>query len=173
MGIQDRQGFLLLHLGQKFQFFLVLLGGITKDSPLHRFPALGQNSLAFGSENLPGTLHLYRGFRIAARLSHGGQQAGRNQPKDVGLTCGQRRKVSFCHAPGGQDCMMVADLFAVDDLFCVDGNFAGYSKVGSGLANQIRQARLHILGQIPAVGARVGYQLLFIEGLGVRRDVRS
>ena len=63
--------------------------------------------------------------------------------------------------------MVVADLFAVDDLFCVDGDFAGHTEVGGGLTNQVRQARLHILGQIPAVGAGVGYQLLFIEGLGV------
>ena len=63
--------------------------------------------------------------------------------------------------------MVVADLFAVDDLFCVDGDFAGHTEVESGLTNQVRQTRLHILGQIPAVGARVGYQLLFIEGLGV------
>ena len=62
---------------------------------------------------------------------------------------------------------MVADLFAVDDLFCVDGDFAGYTKVCGGLTNQVRQTRLHILGQIPAVGAGVGHQLLFIKGLGV------
>ena len=63
--------------------------------------------------------------------------------------------------------MMVADLFVVDDLFCVAGDFAGHTEVGGGLASQVRQARLHILGQIPAVGAGVSHQLLFIESLGV------
>ena len=63
--------------------------------------------------------------------------------------------------------MVVADFRTVADLRGMDfhGNVQTADTSGSG--HQRRDGSLHIVGEIPAVRARIGAELLFIEGLQV------
>ena len=167
LGVQNGKRFLVLHFCQNIQIFLDLFGGIAKDSPLDSFPALVQNRLAFGCEGLSGTLDLHRGFSVAIRLTHGGQQSGGNQAQDACLTRRQRRKVSPGHALRRQNGMVVADLLVVDDLLSVDRNSTSETKRCRRVHDQAGQARRHVLGEIAAVGAGIGDELFLVECLGV------
>ena len=63
--------------------------------------------------------------------------------------------------------MVIADLFIVDDLLCMDRNSAPEAKRRRGVHDQAGQARRHVLSKIPAVGAGVGDELFLVERLGV------
>ena len=167
LGIHNRERFLVLCFCQNIQIFLDLFGGIAKNGPLHSFPALIQNRPAFSREGLSGTLKLHSGFSVAIRLAHGGQQSGNDQTQDACLASRQRRKVSPGYTLRRQNGVVVADLFAIDDLFSVNRNSAPKSKRCRRVHDQAGQTRRHVLGEVAAVGAGVSHQFLFIERLGI------
>lgn len=70
--------------------------------------------------------------------------------------------------------MVIAYLFAVAEV--VRGSFRVVIRCGDSvrssnlfrhMSQQVREHRFYIFRQVPAVGTRVGDQLLLIEGLGV------
>ena len=63
--------------------------------------------------------------------------------------------------------MVIGDFFTAAYLLGVDAQgLFNAAEVGSS-GNKVGDAALHIVGQIAAVGARVGTELLFIEGLEI------
>ena len=72
---------------------------------------------------------------------------------------------------------MVCDLAAVEnraftDWSCAKTIFRQAIKLCYS-SDKLRDDRLHVLGQIPAVSSRIGHQLLLIEALGVIQRLLS
>ena len=61
--------------------------------------------------------------------------------------------------------MVVADLFAVADLLCVNRfRLRRFAQLGCD-SDIRRNTALHIIGEVTRVGTRIGTELLFIERL--------
>ena len=157
---------LLLHIRQNCRFFL-LAKQFAQHFPLHGFPSFGQHHLALCGELLPGTDGGERGFCIAVRFTYGAEQPCGNQPQDIPLPGREGGKVCVCHAFRGQQCMVVGDFAAVDDLLHMDGKRFLHGKRLSHIRRQPRKGCRHILRQKAAVRAGVGDEPFFVKALGI------
>ncbi len=90
-----------------------------------------------------------------------------NKAQQLPFACGQRLQVRFARRHRGNDGVVVADLFAAAHLPRTDG--CGRLRAADARTAQRQRvyAALHIVGEIAAVGAGVGAELLFIETLQI------
>ena len=90
-----------------------------------------------------------------------------NKAQDFPFACGQRLQVRFARCHGGNDGVVVADIFAAAHLPRTDG--CGRLRAADARAAQRQRVytALHIVGEIAAVGAGVGAELLFVEALQI------
>ena len=87
------------------------------------FPALTEDSLVFGGENLTCTFSGYGGLNKSVRLPNSCQQPNRNQSQNLLFSLGQGFKIHTGNRTCGDDGMVIGYLFAVDDLFAVQNHF--------------------------------------------------
>ena len=88
-----------------------------------------------------------------------------HKPKNFELSKRQIQKRGFCGACGWEQCMVVADLFAVADLLCVNRfRLRRFAQLGCD-GDIRRNTALHIIGEVTGVGAGISTELLFIERL--------
>ena len=156
----------LLHIGQHSRFFL-FAQQFAQHFSLYCFPSLGQHHLAFCGKFLPGAEGGQGGFCIAVQLTHSAEQPCGNQPQDIPLPGREGSKVCVCHAFRGQQCMVVGDFAAIDDLLHMDGNRLLHGKRLARGRYQSRKGCRHILRQKPAVRAGVGDEPFFVKTLGI------
>ena len=147
--------------------FILTLAGVMR---FHQRPPAGiHDRAAFCAEAVPGTFQRYRRFRVFIGLRDGAEQTQGDQFQHSTLTGGQASERGFFEIGGGNDCVVIGDLFIVDDLRSVhmDRDAAHLRHCRSCIVYECSQTVCHIRGQIPAVGARIGAELLFIEALEV------
>ena len=99
--------------------------------------------------------------------AHRAEEAGGNQLENRSLPGGQGGQIRFGGASGNSERVMVGHLFAVADQRGVNLSGRVHAADGGGRRRQGRDAGLHIIRKIPAVGSGVGGQLLFIKALEV------
>ena len=168
----DRLKDLSLNQGRKdalgiFILRLLLQGGTEHllDSP----PALGKHLLSFCREGVSAAIKGGRDRLIHERLRRRTQQLVADQQKDIALAHRQPRHVRFLQFQRRQDRVVVGYLLVVHQR----QNIGEKLRAGVEGRHPCRQMQdhggglRHIAGQIPAVRAGIGQQLLFIERLGV------
>ena len=88
-----------------------------------------------------------------------------HKPKNFALSKRQIQKRGFCCACGWDQRMVVADLFAVADLLCVNRfRLRRFAQLGCD-SDIRRNTALRIVGEVTGVGAGISTELLFIERL--------
>ena len=128
-------------------------------------PAGGQDFLPFGGVRVPSTQRRDAGLRRAARRADGPEQAQRHQPQYLTLPNGQGLQVRPARAGRGHHGIVVADPGAVADLSGQHRLRRGHTADAGSRLDQRRDARLHIVRQIPAVCPGVSRELFVVEGL--------
>ena len=137
---------------------------------VHQYPpARIHDRAAFRAEAVSGTFQRYRRFRIFMGLRDGAEQAQSDQLQHGTLSGRQVGERSFLEVGGGNDRMVIGDLFVVNNLRGVhmDRDAAHFRHCRSHIVYECRQTVRHIRSQIPAVGAGIGAELLFIKTLEI------
>ena len=91
----------------------------------------------------------------------------RHKAQKLALAQRQHRHVRLARACGGEDGVVVADLFAVAYLSCVHTPRRVCFADNGGHGCKLRHGGFQIVGEEAAVRAGIGAELLFIEGLQV------
>ena len=130
-------------------------------------PAGIKDGFALGGEYSAAALQRNCGFRIAVCIADRPEKLPRHKAQKLALTQRQHRHVRLARACGGEDGMVVADLFAVAYLPCVHALRCGGFADGGGNGHKLRHRGFHIVGEEAAVRAGIGAELLFIESLQV------
>ena len=146
---------------------LLLQGGT--EHLLDGAPALGKHLLSFCREGMSAAIKGGRDRLIHERLRRRTQQLAADQQKDIALTHRQPRNVRFLQFQRRQDRVMVRYLLVVHQRQNIG------EKLRAGIEGRHPCCQMqnhggglrHVAGQIPAVRAGIGQQLLFIERLGV------
>ena len=145
-----------------------LRAGLFREELIHdAFPAITEDSLAFGGKYLTCTLRGYGSLNKSVRLRNSCQQPNRNQSQNLLFSLGQGFEIYTGNRLCGDDGMVIGYLFVVDDLLRVQGHFTAHMEQCCNSGNQLLQNRRSIFGKIAAVRPGIGDQLLFIQGLGV------
>ena len=169
-GRMNRKGLSFVHGRQclcRIRSFILTFAGVMR---FHQRPPAGiHDRAAFRAEAVPGTFQSYRRFRVFMGLRNGAEQAQGNQFQYGTLSGRQAGERSFFEIGSGNDRMVIGDLFIIDDLRGVymKRDAAHLRHCRSYIAYECWQTVRHVRGQIPAVGAGIGAELLFIEALEV------
>ena len=168
----DRLKDLSLRQGRKdargiFILRLLLQGGTEYllDGP----PALGKHLLSFCRESVSAAIEGGRDRLIYERLRRRTQQLAADQQKDISLAHRQRRHIRLFQFQGGNQGVVVGYRLVVHQRQNIR------EKLRAGVEGRHPRRQMqdhggglrHVAGQIPAVRAGIGQQLLFIERLGV------
>lgn len=136
----------------------------------HQRPPTGvHNRAAFCAEAMPGTFQRYRRFHILMRLCDGTEQAQSDQFQHSTLSARKASERGSLKIGSGNDGVVIGHLFVVDDLRGVymDGKVGHLRQRRCHAAYECGQAIRHFRGQITAVGAGIGAELLFIQALEI------
>ena len=115
----DRNDSVCFGIGDRF-----LRAGLFREELIHdAFPALTDDHLAFGGENLTCTFSGYGGLNKPVRLRNSCQQPNRNQSQNLLFSLGEGFEIHTGNRNCGDDGMVIGYLFAVDDLFAVQNHF--------------------------------------------------
>ena len=132
-------------------------------------PAFGEDALAFCGEGITAAIKSCRDRLIHIRLRRCTQQLAADQEKQVTLAQGQSFDIHFFNLHRGNNGMVVRYILVGDHGLHQREEVADPVK-GRQLCRQVDHAGsrfCHVGGQIPAVRAGIGQQLLFVEALGV------
>ena len=121
----------------------------------------------FGGKGISAAVQPCLGLQIDEGCADRHKHLTGGKAQDLPFACGQRLQVRFARCHGGNDGVVVADLFAAAHLPRTDG--CGRLRAADARAAQRQRvyAALHIVGEIAAVGAGVGAELLFVETLQI------
>ena len=129
------------------------------------------NALTFCSEVMPGTLDMQDGFLIYAGIVQRAEQSCTDQKQKIMFAGGQRPDSCLLTGHRGRrdQRMVIRHLGVIDNRFNADCGFKAICKrqYATNSGSQLGQPGCHVMRQIPAVGSRIGQQLLFIQSLGV------
>ena len=165
-----------LSLGDLQQFPRKLRGGVVGvcferrlKSAVKLFPAGGQDGLSLGGKGFPGTGECGGDSLVHMGRGHGAQQLAAHKGQQFLFPLGQPVK-AFLHKFHRRDNgVVVAYLFAVQHPAKLRGQVKprrkGKQRPQAG--HKAFRRWQHIIGQILAVGAGIGQQLLFIKLLGI------
>ena len=132
-------------------------------------PAFGENTLAFCGEGITAAIKSCRDRLIHIRLRRRTQQIAADQQEQTALAQGQRFDIHFFNLHRGDNGVVIGYIFVGDHGLHQREEAAAAIKRRQ-LCRQMdhtgRRFR-HVRGQIPAVRAGIGQQLLFIETLGI------
>ena len=166
----NRKGLSFVHGRQclcRIRSFILTFAGVMR---FHQRPPAGiHDRAAFRAEAVPGTFQRYRRFRVFIGLRDGAEQTQGDQFQHSTLTGRQARKCIFVQIGCRNDRVVIGDLFIIDDLRGVymKRDAAHLRHRRCHVAYERWQTVCHIRGQIPAVGAGIGAELLFIKALEV------
>ena len=169
-GRTDHKGLSFVHRRQclcRIRRLILAFAGVIC---FHQRPPAGvHNHAAFRAEAVPGTFQRYRRFCVFMGLCDRAEQAQGDQFQHSTLSGRQAGECGFFEIGGGNNGVVVRDLFIIDDLRGVHMNrdAAHLRHCRSHIACECGQTVCHIRGQIPAVGAGIGAKLLFIKALEV------
>ena len=131
------------------------------------FPTELNQRFPLGKKGISAAVQPCLGLQIDEGCADRHKHLTGNKAQDFPFACGQRLQVRFARCHGGNDGVVVADIFAAAHLPRIDG--CGRLRAADARAAQRQRvcAALHIVGEIAAVGAGVGAELLFIEALQI------
>ena len=98
---------------------------------------------------------------------HRTKQASCRQLQHLAFAQRQRGHIYLFRADGGNNGVVIGDFFTAAYLLGADGRRLLHAADSGSGGDKAGDAALHIVGQIAAVGARVGTELLFIERLEI------
>ena len=130
-------------------------------------PAGSKDGFALGGEALTGTVHRNDRFCVAMWFIHRTKQASCRQLQHLAFAQRQRGHIYLFRADGGNNGVVIGDFFTAAYLLGADGRRLLHAADSGSGGDKAGDAALHIVGQIAAVGARVGTELLFIERLEI------
>ena len=132
-------------------------------------PAFGEDTLAFCGERMTAAVESCRDRLIHIRLCRCTQQLAADQQKQIAFAQRQRFDIRFFNLHRGDDSVVVGYIFVGDHGLHQREEVCAAIKKWQ-LCRQVDHAGsrfCHVGGQIPAVRAGIGQQLLFVEALGV------
>ena len=131
------------------------------------FPAGIKDGFALGGELGTAALQRNCGFCIAVCIADRPEKLPRHKAQKLAFAQRQHRHVRLARACGGEDGVVVADLFAVADLSCVHAlRCGGFADNGSN-GHKLRHRGFQIVGEEAAVRAGIGAELFLVEDLQV------
>ena len=180
--LHGRQQRILSEVFGRGRFSLLdLAGGNGKQLPLGKLrkgavllalfrvypPTHMKDCFPFGGKGISAAVQPCLGLQIDEGCADRHKHLTGGKAQDLPFACGQRLQVRFARCHGGNDGVVVADLFAAAHLPRTDG--CGRLRAADARAAQRQRvyAALHIVGEIAAVGAGIGAELLFVEALQV------
>ena len=132
-------------------------------------PAFGENTPTLCGEGMAAAVKGGRDRLIHIRLRRRAQQAAADQKKQLTLAQGQGGDIRFLDLQCGDNGVVVGYILVGDHSLHQREEVCAAIK-GRQLCRQMDHAGRrfrHVRGQIPAVRAGIGQQLLFVEALGV------
>ena len=132
-------------------------------------PAFGEDALALCGEGMAAAVESSRDRLIHIRLRRCTQQLAADQQEQIAFAQRQSLDIRFFNLHRGNNGVVVRYILVGDHGFHQRKEVAAAIK-GRQLCRQVDHAGCrfcHIGGQIPAVRAGIGQQLLFVEALGV------
>ena len=120
-----------------------------------------------GGKGISAAVQLCIGLQIDEGRADRHKHLTGNKAQQLPFACEQGFQIRFARRHRGNDGVVVADPFAVAHLPRTDG--CGRLRAADACAAQRQRvyAALHIVGEIAAVGAGVGAELLFIQALQI------
>ena len=132
-----------------------------------RAPAEVDDASALSLEDVSAALYFDLGFGVSERLGNRAQQLAADEPQNSRLALGQCGEVGAPSTRRGYNGVVVSDARAVTDLLRVYACWRVSTQQLRRNAYKLRHRCGHAVGQIPAVRARVGHELLFVEALQI------
>ena len=132
-------------------------------------PSFGEDALALCGEGIAAAIKGGRDRLIHIRLRRRTQQLAADQQEQIALAQGQSLDIRFFNLHRGNNGVMVGYVLVGNHGHHQRKEVAAAIK-GRQLCRQVDHAGsrfCHVGGQIPAVRAGIGQQLLFVEALGV------
>ena len=132
-------------------------------------PAFGENTLAFCDEGITAAIKSCRDRLIHIRLRRCTQQLAADQQEQIALAQGQSLDIRFFNLHRGDNGVVIGYIFIGDHGLHQRKEVAAAIKRRQ-LYRQVDHTGdrfRHVGGQIAAVRAGIGQQLLFVEALGV------
>ena len=130
-------------------------------------PTHMKDCFPFGGKGISAAVQPCLGLQIDEGRADRHKHLTGNKAQDLPFACGQGFQICFARRHRGNDGVVVADLFAAAHLPRTDG--CGRLRAADARTAQRQRvyAALHIVGEIAAVGAGVGAELLFVETLQI------
>ncbi len=139
------------------KFFFLFVRFCRRLFSLQSFPSHLQHGFSLCGESCVAAVQLDHCLCEAVSITDCTEKAGRYQLQNCKFTFGEFTQIAFLQFSGGNDSVVVSDLFVVDDLCCIDGNTLNtiHGESVEYHVHKIRQHGRHVLSQKSAVSTRV------------------